>query len=116
MLRSIVITAIGARHRRIIRIEDHRRIVALMAVMMVLHICIHVCLVVIQINRFRTRVVVRISAISIRRTPCGISRTAEHIPKRRTLYEYRTNDVVIAVQITISYDLYIQRIRSPLRD
>ena len=116
MLRSIVITAIGARHRRIIRIEDHRRIVALMAVMMVLHICIHVCLVVIQINRFRTRVVVRISAISIRRTPYGISRTAEHIPKRRTLYEYRTNDVVIAVQITISYDLYIQRIRSPLRD
>ena len=87
-----------------------------MAVMMVRHIGIHIRLIVIQVNRFRTRVIVRISAISIRRTPCGIRRTAEDIPKRRTLYEYRTNDVVIAVQITVTYHLNIQRIRSPLRD
>lgn len=107
VLRSIVITAIAARHRRIIRIEDHGRIVAMMAIMMVRHIGIHIRLIVIQINRLRACVIRRIVVIIIRRNPYSVRCTAEDIPQRRTLHKHRTNDVVITVQIAVADHLDI---------
>mgnify|MGYP007056169037 FL=1 len=84
--------------------------------MVVRHIRRHVCLIVVQIDRFRTRVIGRIIVVIIRRTPYGIRCTTIDIPHRRTFHEHRTDNVVITIQITVTHYLYIQHIGPALRN
>lgn len=57
MLAVIVITVMRLRHRGVTGIEDRRRIVAVMAVMMVRHVRVHIRLIMIQVHRSRLRVI-----------------------------------------------------------
>lgn len=104
------------RHLRVTAVERLRRIVALVAVMMVGHIRAHISLIVVQVDGFRLLVITWPVVVVVRRRPSNIRRTTEHIPKRRTLDEYRTNDVIRSVQPAITDYLYIQCIRTMLRN
>lgn len=106
----IIIATMRLGHLRIAAIMRLLRIVATVAVVMVRHVGAHIRLIVVQVHRFGFRVIRREIAIVIRRRPDGVVSTTEHIPHRRTLNEYRTNNVVIAVQIAITDHLYIQRV------
>ena len=116
MLGSVVIAGRITSHIRVIRIEHRRRVLAGVAIMMVRHIGRHIRLVVVQIDRFRLGVVGREIAIVIRRSPYSIGRTAEHIPDRWTFHEHRTDDIVISIQVPITYHLHIQRAGPALSD
>ena len=110
MRHCIVISAMRLCHLRITTVMRLLRIVATMAVMMVRHVGAHIRLIVVQVHRFGFRVIRWEIAIVIRRRPNGVVRMTEHIPHRRAFDKYRTNNVVIAVQIAITDHLYIQRI------
>ena len=97
MSHRVVITAIRLRHLRVAVIMRLLRIVAVMAVMMVGHVRIHIRLIVVQIHRFRLRVIGREITVVIWRRPYSVGRATVDIPHRRTFDEHRTNDVVIAV-------------------
>ena len=114
MRHCIVITTMRLRHLRIAAIMRCGRIVAMVAVVMVRHVGAHIRLIVVQVHRFGFRVIRREITIVIRRSPDGVVSTTEHIPQRRTLNEYRTNDVVITVQIAVADHLHIQHIRLTL--
>ena len=103
-------------HIRIARIEGLRRIVAVMAVMMVRHIGIDISLIVIQIHRLRTCVVRGEIAVIIRRHPNDIARVSVELPHRRAFDEDRTNDIVIAVEPAVADHLHIERVRTTLGD
>ena len=83
--------------------------------MVIRHIRRHVCLIVVQIDRSRTRVIGRIVVVIIRRTPYGIRCATIDIPHRRTFHEHRTDNIVISVQIPVAHHLHIQRAGSALR-
>ena len=83
-----------------------------MTVMMVRHVGRHIGLIVIQINRFRLGVIRREMAVVIRRRPCGIYRSSVDIPHRWTFDKHRTNDIVVAVQVSVTDDLYVQHVRT----
>ena len=110
MRSSVLIMRMRPGHLRITAVERLRRVVAMMAVMMVGHIRIYIRLIVIQIDGFRLGVIRRPITIVIRRTPNRITRTAVHFPQRRTLNKDRTDDVVISVQIRITYHFHVQHV------
>ena len=116
MLGRVVIMCIGLRHLGVSAIEGLLRIVALVAIMMVRHVRAHIRLIVVQIDGFRLLVVTGPITIVIRRGPSGISRTTEHVPQRRALDEYRTNNIVRSVQPAVTDHLHIQGIRTVLRN
>lgn len=84
--------------------------------MVVRHIRRHVCLIVIQIDRSRARVIGRIVVVIIRRTPYGIRCATIDIPQRRTFHKHRTDDIIVSVQIAVAHHLHIQRAGSALRN
>ena len=112
----IIITYVCLRHLGIAVIERLRRIIAMVAVMMIGDIGSDIRLIVRQINRFRTRVVRGIIVIVIGRNPRTIGRTTIVIPHRRTLHESRTHDIIRSIEIAITNHLDRQRIRTTLRD
>ena len=116
MALSVIMMRVRLRHLRVTAVERLRRIVALVAVMMVGHIRAHISLIVVQVDGFRLLVVTWPVVVVVRRRPSNIRRTTEHIPKRRTLDEYRTNDIVRSVQPAVTYHLHIQCAGTVLRD
>lgn len=106
----IIIATMRLGHLRIAAIMRLLRIVTMMAIRALVHVGIDVRLIVVQVHRFGFRVIRWEIAIVIRRRPNGVVRMTEHIPHRRAFDKYRTNNVVIAVQIAITDHLYIQRV------
>lgn len=106
----IIIATMRLGHLRIAAIMRLLRIVTMMAIRALVHVGIDVRLIVVQVHRFGFRVIRWEIAIVIRRRPNGVVSTTEHIPQRRAFDKYRTNNVVIAVQIAITDHLYIQRV------
>ena len=116
MRSSILIAGMRFCHLRITAIERLRRIVALMAVMMVRHIRMHIRLIVVQVNGFRFGIIRRPVTVVIRRCPRTIRRTTIHIPQRRTLHEDRTYHIVITIQIAVTHYFYIEHVSTAFRD
>ena len=116
MLRLIIITAVLTRHVCVTAIMRLLRIVAVMAVVMIRHIGVHVGLIMTQVHRFGLRVIRGEIAVVVRRNPHLIRRTTVSVPHRRTFDKHRAHDIVISIQITVSYHLYIQGIGTTLCD
>jgi hypothetical protein len=83
------------------------REITLVAVVVVGHVGIYVSLIVIQINRLGLTIVRREVAMMIGRTPYRVVASTKSIPQRRTLNEYRTYDIVVSIQVLITYNLYV---------
>ena len=79
-----------------------------MAILVVVHICVHVCLIVTQILRCRLRVVRGQITPVIRRLPCHIARTTEHRVQGRVSYKHRLNNIVRAIYVRVTYNLKIR--------
>ena len=114
MLLTEIIPAVRLRHLSITVIERLVRICAVMAILVIAQIGIDISLIVVQINRLRLGVIRWIIVIVIRRTPAGIARIAISVPHRRTFDKYRANNIIVAVQIAVTYNLYIQHVRTAL--
>lgn len=112
----IVIMRVRLNHLRITAIEHHRRIVAVMAVVVIRHVGIHIRLIMVEVDGFGALVVAGPVVVIIRRVPSHVRRFAEYIPQRRTFDEYRTNDIVGSVEPAVTYHLHIQCAGTVLRD
>ena len=113
MLRGIVIVLMRLRHRAVTRPVRLLRIIAVVAVVVVRHIRVHIRLIVVQIDGFRLRVIIRPVAIVIRRSPRVIRRSAEDVPHWRTLDEDRSNHIVVTIQIRVSDDFHEEFVSLP---
>lgn len=107
MLVTIVITTVWLHHMVVVVIENMRRIIAHMAIVMIGHVGVNISLIMREIHRFGTLIVARPMSMVIWRIPSGVSRFAKHIPHRRTLDKSRADNVVITIQIWVTYHLHI---------
>ena len=80
-----------------------------MAIVVVLHICSHVCLIMPQMIRRMVSIVMREMIPVVRRTPVRICRTAKAVEQRRTFVEHRFDNIIRTVNIWRTYNLHIRR-------
>ncbi len=106
---SIVVARYRSASRTIVSIVARIHILHLVAVLMIGHISMNVCLIVGQVDRCRMSVMLWIIAPVIRRMPRGIAYSTQIGVDGRRLIVNRRNVVVRSVNITCTYHLYIRR-------
>lgn len=103
----VVVVAIRLHVLVVVRVVIVGRIVAMVAVVMIVHIRLDIGLIMAQVHRLRILVIRREITVIVCRYPRRIARTIQVVPDRRTLYPYRTNDIARTVDIRITDNLYV---------
>ena len=105
----IVIAGDRTRHFHVVVIVVMVNVINAMAIVVVLHICSHVCLIMPQMIRRMVSIVMREMIPVVRRTPVRICRTAKAVEQRRTIVEHRFDNIIRTVNIWRTYNLHIRR-------
>lgn len=108
VLLLIVVVSVGAYMIIVMGIVVRRGIVTMVAVVVVTHILLYIGLVVAEVHGFRVLVVGREMTMTVGRNPGRIAGVVQVVPDRRTLYPYRTYDILRAVDIRIADNLYVE--------
>lgn len=107
ILLTVVVTRHRTRHILVVAIVVMIHIVYGMAVVVMLHIRVYVRLIMSQMVRSMMAVVVRIMIPVVRRTPVSVVRTTVAVEHRRTDIVYRLDDIVHAIDVRSTDDLYV---------
>ena len=109
MTRSVVITRYLAISLRVVTIVHMVVILAVVAVSVVGDVRVNIRLIMTQIHRSRSVVVMRIIVPVVRRTPRVVTRTPPVREHRRSTYKHRANVVVGAIDERSTDNLNIRR-------
>ena len=84
------------------------------AVVMVLHVRVHICLIVAEMVRSVVVIVVRIIVPVVRRTPVRIVGTTKTVIQRRANIVHRLDDIARTIDVRRTDDLYVLRSKAHL--
>ena len=110
----IIMARIGLRHLCITIPIRLLRIVTRMAIMVIVHVGVHVSLVMVEVERFRALVITGPVVVVIRRNPNCVVRPSVNIPHRRAFDKHRSYHIIVAIQIAVTDNLDVQSVRTPL--
>lgn len=108
MLLTVVVARIMTRNIGIMAVVIMVHIMHRVAVVVMLHIRVHVRLIMSQMVRSMMAVVVRIMIPVVRRTPVSVVRTTITVEQQRTRIVHRFDDIVHAIDVRSTDDLYVR--------
>ncbi len=109
MLATIVVTRYRTGNLLVTRVVMVVDIMHGVAVVVVLHIRVHVRLIMTEVIRSMMAVVMREVIPVVRRTPMAVVRTSPAVEHRRTFVEHRFDDIVHTVDIRRTDNLNVRR-------